>query len=117
MPSADYTSYEIDKLDAYLKSGGNVILFTGVSAVETPNLDEWLEEWGIGMRDQMVLDSQRALYSQVNIVADIVDDTVCEDLEITDTTYIMMPNARVLEQLWEYNDYRTTTVILQSSFA
>ena len=117
MPSADYTSYEIDKLDAYLKSGGNVILFTGVSAVETPNLDEWLEEWGIGMRDQMVLDSQRALYSQVNIVADIVDDTVCEDLEITDTTYIMMPNARVLEQLWEYNDYRTTTVILQSSEA
>ncbi len=48
----------------------------------------------------MVLDSQRALYSPVNIVADIVDDTVCEDLEITDTTYIMMPNARVLEQLW-----------------
>ena len=115
MPSADYSSFEIDKLDGYMKSGGNVILFTGVSAVETPNLDEWLEEWGVGVRDQMVLDSQRALYSPVNIVADIVDDTVCEDLEITDTTYIMMPNARVLERLWEYNDYRTTSVILQSS--
>ena len=115
MPSADYTSYEIDKLDAYMKSGGNIILFTAVSPVATPNLNEWLEEWGIGMRDQMVLDSQRALYSPVNVVADIVDDTVCEDLEITDTTYIMMPQARVLEQLWEYNDYRTTSVILQSS--
>lgn len=117
MPSADYTSYEIDKLDAYLKSGGNVILFTAVSSVETPNLNEWLEEWGIGMRNQMVLDSQRALYSQVNIVADIVDDTVCKDLDITDTTYLMMPSARVLECLWDYNDYHSTTVILQSSAA
>ena len=117
MPSSDYTSYEIDKLDAYMKSGGNIILFTAVTSVETPNLNEWLEEWGIGIRDQMVLDSQRALYSPVNIVADIVDDTVCEDLDITDTTYIMMPNARVLEQLWDYKDYRTTTVVLQSSDA
>lgn len=117
MPSADYTSFEIDKLDNYMKTGGNIILFTGVSAVETPNLDEWLEEWGIGVRDQMVLDSQRALYSPMNIVADIVDDTVCEDLNITDTTYLMMPNSRVLEQLWDYNDNRTTKVILQSSAA
>ncbi len=117
MPSADYTSYEVDKLDAYMKSGGNVILFTGVSAVETPNLDEWLEEWGIGVRNQMVLDSQRALYSQMNIVADIVDDTVCKGLDVTDTTYLMMPNARVLDLLWDYSDYRTVTVLLQSSDA
>ncbi|MBE6936264.1 MAG: hypothetical protein E7458_07140 [Ruminococcaceae bacterium] len=115
MPSADYTAYEIEKLDNYMKSGGNIILFTGVSPVETPNLNEWLEEWGIGMRNLMLLDSARALYSPENIVVDIVDDTACEDLEITDTTYIMMPQARALEQVFEYYDNRTTTVLMQSS--
>ena len=115
IPSADYSSYEIDKLDAYLKNGGSMILFTGVSPVETPNLKEWLEEWGVGLRDLMVLDEQRSMISPAYIVADIVDDTVCDDLEITDTTYIMMPQTRVLEKLFDSSDYRTSTVILQSS--
>ena len=115
IPSTDYASYEIDKLDAYMKSGGSMILFTGVSPVATPNLDEWLEEWGVGVENLMVLDEQRSMISPSYIVADIVDDTVCDDLEITSTTYIMMPQTRALKQLWQSNDYRTTQVILQSS--
>ncbi len=115
VPTADYAAYEIDKLDAYMKAGGNIILFTAVSPVETPNLDEWLEEWGIGMRNLMVLDEQRSMISPVNVVVDIVDDIVCEDMDITNTTYIMLPQARAMEQLWDYNDNRRTTVVLQSS--
>jgi ABC-2 type transport system permease protein len=117
MPSADYTELEVNKLDADVKNGGNVMLFTGVTNVPTPNLNEWLEEYGIGVTDMRVLDNERALYSPANIVAGISDKTITGEMVVSDTTYILMPEARALEQLFTRENNRETTVFLMSSDA
>jgi len=116
IPSADWTNEQINRLDAYLReNNGNVIFMTGLTSVETPLLDEWLEEWGVGVRDVMVLDADRSIGNPIGIVADVVDTSICEGIEITDTSYLLMPNSVALELLWEDANHHTATPVLSSS--
>lgn len=115
-PGMDWTNEQINRLDKYLTEGdGNVLFFTGLSNVKTPLLNEWMEEWGVGIRETMVLDSERALGNPLGVVADVTDTSVLSKLEVTDTTYVLMPNSVALDLLWESANHHTATPILTSS--
>ncbi len=115
-PGSDWTNEQINRLDTYLKEeNGNVIFLRGLSSTETPLLNDWMEEWGVGVQDLMVLDSERAIGNPLGVVADILDTSVCEDLEVGDTTYVLMPNSISLDLLWENSNHHTATPILASS--
>lgn len=115
-PGADWTNEQINRLDTYLKEeNGNVIFMAGLGSTETPLLNDWLEEWGVGVQNLMVLDSERAIGNPLGVVADILDTTVCENLEVSDTTYVLMPNSVSLELLWESSNHHSATPVLASS--
>ena len=78
-------------------------------------MNDWLEEWGVGVQNLMVLDSERAIGNPLGVVADILDTTVCENLEVSDTTYVLMPNSVSLELLWENSNHHSATPVLASS--
>ncbi len=115
-PGSDWTNEQINRLDTYLKEeNGNVIFLAGLSSTQTPLLNDWLEEWGVGVQNLMVLDSERAIGNPLGVVADILDTTVCENLEVSDTTYVLMPNSVSLELLWENSNHHSATPVLASS--
>lgn len=115
-PGMDWTNEQINRLDYYLtQNSGNVLFLSGLSNVKTPLLNEWMEEWGVGIRETMVLDSERALGNPLGVVADVTDTSVLSKLEVTDTTYVLMPNAVALDLLWESSNHHGAYSILASS--
>ena len=115
-PGMDWTNEQINRLDYYLtQNSGNVLFLSGLSNVKTPLLNEWMEEWGVGIRETMVLDSERALGNPLGVVADVTDTSVLSKLEVTDTTYVLMPNSVALDLLWESSNHHGAYSILASS--
>lgn len=115
-PGTDWTNEQINRLDTYLKEeNGNVIFMAGLGSTETPLLNDWLEEWGVGVQNKMVLDSERAIGNPLGVVADVLDTTVCPNLDVSDTTYVLMPNSVSLELLWESSNHHSATPVLASS--
>ncbi len=55
-PVNDFTREEINNLDDYLLSGGNVAVSLS-SGVELTRLEDYLEEWGIGINNDIVCET------------------------------------------------------------
>lgn len=61
-PTVDFSTEEIDKLEAYFAAGGDAIVsMTPNTAEELTNLNLFFEEWGIKYTDNIVFDSSQAL--------------------------------------------------------
>lgn len=52
----DFSSDDKDKVIAYLEKGGNVILITGYTEEETPNLDELLNYMGLRLAEGLIVE-------------------------------------------------------------
>ena len=50
-PTTDITEDEKNTLSEYLKNGGKMMLISGAEDQETPNLDTFMEEYGLQMAD------------------------------------------------------------------
>lgn len=70
--SADGVS-EIEKLSDYLMSNRSAMVFIGPFSPALPHLDEFLDEWGISVaRDLVIQDSEKYLpqYNEQNLICD-----------------------------------------------
>jgi len=79
---------EIDKLTEFLAAHKNVMIFMGPSTKPMPNLDEVMEEWGITVsRNQVIQDDERSVPNyKMNIFADY---TPSQSEELTSATEII----------------------------
>ena len=59
-PTTDITEDEKNTLSEYLKNGGKMMLISGAEDQETPNLDAFMEEYGLQMADGYIADTERA---------------------------------------------------------
>jgi len=71
-PGLDFLQDEIRKLENYLLTGGNVMIYYAFDAMEMPNLDGFLEQWGVTVELKLVCDEQYAFASQPNFVGAMV---------------------------------------------
>lgn len=131
-PYNDLTEDSIKKLEDFLYNNGNLdrnmIYLADISQKKTPNLDEFLEVWGIEVGGNQVIESNNSKMQQVNIarnssgliktaespVASIADEQYSEDLSNTQLP-IVIPASRNINLLFDANVDRTTTAILKSS--
>ena len=61
-PETDYGPDEIDKLDAFLKRGGDIIVaLTPETSVNLTNLNSFFEEWGVRYRSEYILDNYQSI--------------------------------------------------------
>jgi hypothetical protein len=67
-PKNDFLAEEIQKLEHYLSSGGNAMIFYDTTTPSLPQLDEFLAVWGISVENQLVCDDQASVLSQLNLV-------------------------------------------------
>ena len=87
-PTKDYSKESLTKIDEWLsndgKYGRDLVYIATADAVETPNLDEYLAEWGIEVGKGYVLqsDADHAYYTMGSTLP------MMQDIEIkTDTDY------------------------------
>jgi ABC-2 type transport system permease protein len=67
-PKSDFADAEIVKLELYLTSGGNALIFYDFNTQSLPNLDRFLAEFGVSAEYKLVLDEQFTLFAQPYLI-------------------------------------------------
>lgn len=126
-PQNDLTQAQIDKLSVFLYNEGNyerkLLYFASTFQNETPNLDAFLETWGIAVGNAVIYEGNDSTAHQVNTALSMLRSTPA--VSLTDSEYaaklanknlpIVAPICRPLELLYESNSGRTTEALLVTS--
>lgn len=125
-PVNDLSEDSIKKLDDFLYNNGDLdkdmIYIADVLQYSTPNIDDFLEVWGIEIGGSIVYDSSSDKSQYVTTmkgqlsapVATIAEDTYSEGLSNTKLP-IIVPLARPVNLLFDANVDRNTTALLTTS--
>lgn len=114
-PKRDFSDKELQLLDDFMAGGGHLIVFRDPEVAELPNLDGYLEAWGIHVEDQIVLEPSQQLDSPLNIIP--VFGVSMINVYFSETsTYLVLPECRALS-LDNPNGCLTTTVLRSTSSA
>lgn len=97
LPQDDYTEDELNTLDDFVKNGGDLLVFTGTDSPSgLDNLYAYLQEWGIAVNGDMVLDSDYNISDARYILSSIADTDYTSALDSKSDQVIVTPNARSL---------------------
>ncbi len=131
-PASDLTEDGIAKLEDFLYNGGkldkNMVYIADITQRKTPNIDAFLEVWGIEVGGNQVIESSSDKMQQVNVarnsygmtqtatapIAEIADSTYSEGLSNTKLP-LVAPASRNIKLLFDANVDRTTTALLKTS--
>lgn len=125
-PVNDLTTDCISKLDDFLYNDGkldrNMIYIADIFQYKTPNIDDFLEIWGIEVGDSVVYESNADKNQKVTIstgsaeapIVSSVDDDFTSELSNTKLP-IVAPVSRNINLLFDANVDRTTDSLLQTS--
>ena len=121
-PTLDLSDNELSKLDTYLDNDGDfgkkLMYFASYRQGELPNLEEFLEEWGIIVGEGYLYETDAALtYFDPNYtIQNYNDENYTETLSNT-TTPVMMYAARPLSSAFgetAASSNRSTTILLET---
>ena len=104
-PQSDLLQSELDKIDAYMNGGGNMIVFNGAEPLHLKNLDLFLAEWGFAAADRMVFDAERN-FGDPGFVLTHVNQPDAEMLPglasagMKETEYVLNMFGRPIDMLW-----------------
>lgn len=118
-PMKDFDEDLLKKLDAFLKNdenyGKNLVYFADATQPQLPNLEAFLEEWGISVGTGVVFqtDNSKILnYSPYFSLVEYVDETYSENFA-SKGTYATLPFSRPLSQVFTERNGFATSVMLQ----
>jgi hypothetical protein len=117
-PDRDLSIEELQKLDAFLDGGDNLILFcfSGIRQPVLPNLKAFLAEWGLEAEQGSVFetDAGRALNDPFFALADFVEEDYSKSV-VGQGLYPVIPQSRPLKLLFDASGYRRVTALISSS--
>lgn len=118
----DAAGNEIAVLDKYMDHYGNLMVFMGAQTPDCPQLDEYLEEWGIVYGESTVRDASSAVSTDgTELIAALADDgelgsSVTKDIKSLDSQPItIVPGARPLYQPYNDKNERNTSSVLTTT--
>lgn len=113
---------EIEKLDDFLDSYGNLMVFADPGARELPELEEFLVEWGISFDDSQLRDpsnsidtTHSAIVGQYSLEQNLGGGLVEELISTGTPPKTIVRDARPINLLWETKNGRTTSTAIYSS--
>lgn len=120
-PDSDYSKEAITKIDRWLDNGGkygkNLIYCASVGQSDTPNLDEFLAEWGISVGKGAVYQTDTnygyASYgSAYGQLMQLADTAYSGNMTTSDYAQYFGNYIRPVNTLWdEYSNYANTPLI------
>lgn len=129
-PANDLTEAQITKLTDFLNNGGeygrDLVYFGSPNQKDTPNLDAFLEIWGLKMESRVVYESNASasqvvgsIFSQTGTLGNVpVVQKTGDELNAgaADTKLpIVAPLCRPIDRLFEANSSRTTASLLDTA--
>ena len=116
-PDTDYTDEEIEKLDHYFVDDfGKGMVFMSYDAPKLDNLEAYFTEWGVEFANTWILDTSRAVGYPFNIIPMIQKTDLSETMNYDNNNdYVVAPNARSINVLWDQMSSRSTTVELKTT--
>lgn len=119
-PVSDLSSAELQVLDSYLENDGdrgkNFLVFGSTSSPATPNLDEFLEEWGITVEDGMSYETNGSyrLSDQNSIMLFNKSDDITKSVNSAEKNFYCANNV-ALSQKYETSGTRTSHILMTTS--
>ncbi|MCL1819176.1 MAG: Gldg family protein [Oscillospiraceae bacterium] len=117
-PKSDLLPLEMERLEAYMNSGGNTMIFYDMDTPKLPNLDLYIEEWGVSVSSELVLDPTYNFGYLYAIGAAVLAPEKLPSAESLDTVNKMavMGGARPLTPLWPTGEreWRTSEPLVAS---
>jgi len=111
----DFSEREIQLLDEFMKNGGNLMVFRDPEIASLPNLDHYLQKWGLSIGDQVVLEPRQQMDSPLNIIPDF-GVSMMNVYFSEHSTYVVLPKCRQL-LLDNVNSCITNEVLKSTSSA
>ena len=116
-PTSDISADELKKIQTYLKSGGNLLLYTDVTDAELPNLTALMDSYGVAAETGMLLEGD-ANYSVFGynyyLLPEIESHTITSPLT-SSGYYILVPMAQGLYETGSQPDSVTISPLLTTS--
>lgn len=117
-PKTDYSMEEISKLDAFLQNSGklgkNMYVFMSPEQGELPNLESFLEEWGIEVKPGYLYNTKYALDSTYQPMLASFSDVQSAG-NLFRSVQLVTYQTRPLNLLFDSRDYQTTTTLLTTA--
>lgn len=119
-PVSDISEQELEVLDAFLandgKRGKNFMVFGSTASPNTPNLNEFLEEWGIKVEDGMAYDTNSGyrLSDGKSMMLFNKNNDLTESVNASELSYYCGDNV-ALSTVFETSGPRTTNVLMGTS--
>jgi len=115
-PTVDFTAPEIEKLDKFLQEdGNNVFVFWNFLSPQLTVLERYLGEWGVAVRNEVILDQQQAYQMPAGIFAQYTDNDATQSMAANQETRIFLPYCRPLEMLWTEKSYTRVVPLANTS--
>ena len=117
-PVSDLSAEELRILDKFLdndgKRGNSFLVFGSISAPATPNLDQFMEEWGIRVKDGMAYETQSTYRYQDDILVFNKENDLTKSANSSEKICLSSNNV-ALEQAYETSDSRTSHILMTTS--
>jgi len=125
-PVNDLTENDIKKLEDFLYNGGNLdkdmIYIASTYQYATPNINDFLEVWGVEIGDSIVYEYSEEYNQYVTTylgqgtapIAQIAEEEFSAGLSNTKLP-VVVPSARPINLLWDANTDRETTALLKTT--
>ncbi len=116
-PETDYGPDEIEKLDAFLKRGGDAIVaLTPETSVNLTNLNSFFEEWGVRYRSEFILDNYQSISNMpFYVVPTIANITNVTDRLNTKNHFALIPGCMPIELTGTETGSHNLSVLMTSS--
>lgn len=117
-PTADLSGEELSAIDKFLendgKKGKSFLVFGSVSSPATPNLNDFMEEWGIGIEDGIAYETNDYYRNNNAILLFNAEDDLTKTINNAENPLISENNI-ALSQVYEEQGNRSTHILLTTS--
>lgn len=114
-PASDYAAEDVETLRSWLLDGGRLLVCTD-PAVETPNLDSLLEDWGLSRLGGLVVEGDSNYHLQgasYYLLPDRGDHPI--DQAVSEGLYVLAPEAGAIQIAETLPDGVTADALLTTS--
>lgn len=103
VPTSDITAGEADRLTGYLEQGGKLLLITGITAVDMPNLNRVTALCGLQMASGLVVegDANGSIPSYPNFLLPTIHENEITQPFIDEKGLLLLPNAHAIVRTQE----------------
>lgn len=116
-PLYDFSDEEIAKMDDWMAATGgkNIIVTYSTQTPQLENLERWFEEWGVTFSNEVIMDYSQCLAGYPTYIIPNVNSFEGLTDNLNGSMSIAIPGARVMNTLFEEDNWRWTKVLLESS--